>query len=112
MDEALEPLIGLLHVDGGGVWWGGGKGVGEAGGAVGTKMLHLAGTDTQTHTHTQKQLSHGGCPRHTPRKRTRQALDLTAGAEGLGRGVEESCIDFCVCCFGLFVCFFYSVNQI
>lgn len=57
MDEALEPLIGLLHVDGGGVWWGGGKGVGEAGGAVGTKMLHLAGTDAQTHTHTEAVVS-------------------------------------------------------
>lgn len=82
------------------------------------RVVRLAGTDAlaHTHTHTEKRLSRGGRPRHTPRKWTRQALDLTAGAAGLDGwgwgGAEESCIDFCVCCFGLFVCFFYSVNQI
>lgn len=47
------------------------------------RVVRLAGTDAHTHTRTEKRLSRGGRPRHTPRKWTRQALDLTAGAAGL-----------------------------
>lgn len=64
-------------------------GAGEAGGADGTSSAFGRCSCSHTHTHTEKRLSCGGRPRHTPRKWTRQALDLTARAEGWmgGRGV-------------------------